>query len=151
MKLTLDKHKELAILRVSEEVSAKDLEILRAGIQKFFRDGKNKIVIDITNVKELNTPFIREIAILNILAAELAGSVVFAGVNEKFKQKMLAFSKPAAFAYYSSEEEAKNHLAGAPPTDEAAKQNPVSPPSAAAAQGPEAGAEHQVADLLREV
>lgn len=143
MKLTLEKLRELTVLKVAGEISSDELNVLKAGIQKFFRDGKNKIVLDISEVPDLTTPVIREVAILNILAAELAGSVIFAGVKPNHKIKLQAFSKPASFKFFESVQSAKDFLL-APPQEippEFQQKKPAlpsesSPPEAAPAHDP---------------
>ncbi len=94
MKLKLESVRDISILHVDGPVNPENFAVLRAGIKKLFSTGKNKIILELTDSGTFTTPVLREMAILNLLASELAGQIVLASISPLTRAKIEAFSKP---------------------------------------------------------
>lgn len=103
MKLTLALKEGVSILAITGAVDMQNFAILKAGITKIFRDGKNRIALDLTGVEKLDTEVIREIAILDILARELAGRIALIIGTPDLKQHIVSFSRPPIVPIFDSE------------------------------------------------
>lgn len=104
MKLSLDSQDGVQILRVTESVDSHNFQVLKAGVTKILRDGKNRIILSLENVSGLESDVLREIAILDLLAKELSGTVVIAATSAELKQQIQNFSKPPVINMFPSEQ-----------------------------------------------
>lgn len=112
MKLSLETNRDVNILTASGEINAERFAILKAGIKKLFRDGKNKIILELPESKALSPDILRELALLNLMAAELAGQIVLSGISPETKSKIESFSAPPAVRCATNRTEALNLFFG---------------------------------------
>jgi len=94
MKLKLEALRDISILQVAGPVTPENFAILKAGIKKLFGTGKNKIILELPDSGTFPTPVLRELAVLNLLAAELSGQIILAAISPLTRAKIEAFSKP---------------------------------------------------------
>lgn len=102
MKLTLGQQEGIAILEVKGAVDSHNFQVLKAGLSKLLRDGRNRIVLSFEECENLEADVIREVAILDVFARELAGQIVISSSNEKLKESVLNFSKPPVIPFLTS-------------------------------------------------
>ena len=106
MKLKLEPFKDISILNISGELTADSIAIIKAGIKKLFKDGKNKIILEILDSDKVSPDVLREIALLNILASELSGQIVLANIDSATQAKIESFSKPPYVKSYKNRNDA---------------------------------------------
>lgn len=94
MKLSLGQQDGIAVLEVKGAIDIRNFQVLKAGLSKLLRDGRNRIILSLEECDNLDSDVIREIAILNVFARELAGQIMIASSNEALKGSVLNFSKP---------------------------------------------------------
>lgn len=94
MKLKLSSIKDIQILTVSESVSLDNFKVLKAGITKLFKSGKNRLILDFVHAEDLQNDILREISVLNIYARELAGEIILSGISTEVKNKIDHFAQP---------------------------------------------------------
>jgi hypothetical protein len=110
LKLKLRTSGDIQILTVSELDNPKNVEILRAGIKKTLLMGKNRIVLELTEPALIPADALRELAHLKLLANELSGDIVLAGLNEQERIKVQSFSKPTPAACFQTTQQALDYL-----------------------------------------
>jgi hypothetical protein len=94
MKLALADQEGICILTGTESISVHDLQILRAGLTKLLKSGKNRIVVDLPEADKIPPDMLREIAKFDALARELSGRIILAGISKKLLAQIESFSKP---------------------------------------------------------
>jgi anti-anti-sigma regulatory factor len=94
MKLALRQEEAVAILEVSGTIDAKNFAILKAGITKLLRDGKNRIILSLVDATQLEGEVLRELAIIDVFARELSGKIILASSNAELKESVRMFAKP---------------------------------------------------------
>ncbi len=105
MKLKLTEMRGIQILSVSGGIDDAAFAVLKAGITKIMRSGKNRIVLELAEVSALSDTTAMELATFNKLAKELAGEVVIAAANEALRSQFLGLQfKPTVTAKASVEE-----------------------------------------------
>jgi anti-anti-sigma regulatory factor len=104
MKLALRQVDGVSILDVSGPVDLASFQVLKAGISKLMRDGKNRIVLQITDADQIPSEVMRELAIVDLFARELSGKIILASANEKLKENVRAFAKPPVIPILSTVE-----------------------------------------------
>ena len=134
MKIALVAEKSIPILTASEGITTHDLQVLRAGVIKLFKSGKNKIILELPNLDSLPGEVIRELSTFDLLARELSGRLVIAGVNAALKTKIEVFAKPPIVLTFESREKALEFLT-APPTPEVPPTTAASTTAAPSAPG----------------
>ncbi|MBC7691945.1 MAG: hypothetical protein H7222_09255 [Methylotenera sp.] len=117
MKLELNREKDVTILCASGPISPENLKVLRAGINKLFLDGKNKIILELAEASTISSEVLRELAVLNLLASELSGKIVLAGVDPVTRSKIENFSKPPVVISYATRADAVASFAPPPPAE----------------------------------
>lgn len=108
----------MEILSVTGPVVDLDAKILRAGITKILKTGKNKIVVEFSEPsapQELSANALREMAAFDVLARELSGRLVLGSVSPELRVKIEAFAKPPVVLCFGTRKEAIDFLT-APPT-----------------------------------
>lgn len=106
MKLLLEKHRDLNILVASGPITAENFAVLRAGIRKLFTDGKNKIILDLPDSNGFTAEILRELAVMNLIAAELSGQLVLSSIEPLTRAKIDSFSKPPIVRCFKTREDA---------------------------------------------
>lgn len=104
MKLALRQEDGVSILEVSGPVDLQSFQVLKAGISKLLRDGKNKIVLKIVDAEQIPSEVMRELAIVDMFARELSGKIVLASPNEQLKASVRSFAKPPVIPILSTVE-----------------------------------------------
>jgi anti-anti-sigma regulatory factor len=88
MKLKLAVENDVAVLEVFEEVEAKDVAILRAGMTRLIEGGRNRVIIDLSHVRVLDAATLAEILALDSAAATLKGQLTVSGQSELVRQAL---------------------------------------------------------------
>ena len=104
MKLALRQEEGLSVLEVSGGVDAHNFQILKAGISKLLREGKNRIILHFTEADQLSGEVIRELAIIDVFARELSGKIVLSSPNKLLKESVRSFAKPPVIPILSTVE-----------------------------------------------
>jgi len=94
MKVQLSSEGGINTLKVDGAIDAHALGVLKAGVAKLLRDGKNKVIVDIEQVPDLPGELIKELAALNITAMGLEGIIILSGVTSDKKEAVAEFAKP---------------------------------------------------------
>ncbi len=102
MKLKLDQQNDIGILEIFEEVSKDNVTVLKAGVSKLFKSGKNKIILNLIEAKQLSMDVVQEIVNLHIVASELNGRIVMVGQGDLVKQVIQNYASPPPLKYYST-------------------------------------------------
>lgn len=102
MKLSLRQEEGVSILEISGPVDLGNFQVLKAGISKLMRDGKNKIILRIVDADQIPADVLRELAIVDLFARELSGKIVLASDNEKLKESVRTFAKPPVIPILST-------------------------------------------------
>lgn len=131
MKLKLDAIRDISVLVAEGPITPENFAVLRAGIKKLFKDGKNKIILEVPDSGTFTPDLLREMAALNLMAAELSGSIVLAQIAPLTRAKIEAFSKPPAVRCFADREHATEFF-----YPKNAEEIPKSPPAATASPTP---------------
>lgn len=125
MKLKLTSHESVECLQIVPPMESHDTKVLRAGVSKLLRDGKSRILIDVSQANPLPKDLVLDLEELHAIAHELGGSVALAGIQPPSPPtgKLPVFPKP---------DEAIRFLRGGAPVRKAG----VAEPSQAAAPAP---------------
>jgi len=118
MKLNLRHEDSVAILEVSGAVDSHNLNVLKAGITKLLQDGKNRIVLYMLDATELQGDVIRDLAIIDVYARELAGKIILVSPSKELKESVKLFAKPPVVPILSSLEQALDFFKKAGPQGE---------------------------------
>ena len=106
MKLKLSSERDIAILDVLEEVSPENVAILRAGITKLLQSGKVKIVMNLSEAKNLKIDVVREVLKLGVLTAEQKGTLVLVGQGDAIQQAVRALGAASPVKVFLNREAA---------------------------------------------
>jgi anti-anti-sigma regulatory factor len=132
LKIKLESLKNIPVLSVTEEVTKRDVDVLRAGLIKILKTGKNKIILELPSNESLPSEVIRELASFDIMARELAGRLVLAGITPGLKTKIEVFAMPPVILTFENREKAVEFLS-TPPAPEAPPSSVVAPAGASTA------------------
>lgn len=139
MKIQMLQEGGYPVLVIDGEVSSHDISVVKAGLTKLLKNGKNKILLEFTKSGQLSQEILRELAMFNVLARELSGNIVIAGVDAATQSKIESYSKPPFVECFPTRAAAAAALAPKPveePPPPAAVAAAVAPaPSAASAKG----------------
>lgn len=106
MKLKLRIENDIQILSVSELDNPGNIEVLRAGLTKILKAGKNRIVLEIAGASSVPAEILRELGRFRLLANELAGDILLAGMDAATKARIDQFSKPPFIQSFETTEQA---------------------------------------------
>ncbi len=128
MKLALSSEKNVEILSVSGPIAEHDVKVLRAGIQKILKTGKNRIILELLACDSLPSEVLRTLATFDIIARELSGRIVLAGIGSTLKTKIEVFAQPPVILCFETRAQAIDFLT-TPPKPEAVPeaQKPATP------------------------
>lgn len=104
MKLKLEAIRDISVLVAEGAITPENFAVLRAGIKKLFKDGKNKIILEVPDSGTFTPAILREMAALNLMASELSGSIVLAKIAPLTRAKIEAFSKPPVVSCFADRE-----------------------------------------------
>lgn len=110
MKINLRQEDSASVLDIQGSVDAHNFDVLKAGLSKLLRNGKNRIVLNLESAGELPNEVIRELAILDVFARELSGKLVLVSSHAELKQKVQAFAKPPVVAILPNVAKAVEYL-----------------------------------------
>ena len=94
MKLQLSEHKGVHVLSIDGPIGGHNSMVLKAGITKLFKDGKNRLVLELKHTPELSDATIRELGVMNQFARELAGEIVLVIESDDLRSKIANFGAP---------------------------------------------------------
>lgn len=124
MKLKLSEDQGIHTLHTSGDLSEKDLKILHAGLIKLFKDGKNKVILQLSEIQTIPSEFPKNLSELNLIAEELSGQIVVVVADPKIRSQLENFSTPnrlrsfeqtsAAIQYFSKSEKSKEEIDSQP-------------------------------------
>jgi anti-anti-sigma regulatory factor len=114
VKLALTAEKSIPVLTVSDGITEHDVQVLRAGITQLFRSGKNKIILEVPNLDSMPGEVIRQLSSFDILARELSGRLVVAGVSQVLKTKIEVFAKPPVILTFENRAKAVEFFTAPP-------------------------------------
>jgi hypothetical protein len=123
MQLKLEVVRDINVLVASGPIEPANFAVLKAGIKKLFKDGKNKIILELPDSSQLSTDILRELAVMNLLASELAGQIVLSGIAPLTRAKIESFSKPPVVRCFADRSGAAEFFY--PKPSEVTKPNPV--------------------------
>lgn len=128
MKLKLEEKNGITHLQVDESVDAQALSVLKAGLKKLLFNGKNRIIIELlSHQTSLPNEFFREIAILNLNAAELSGQIMVLIADPELRKKAEVFFQPKMLNFIGDAKDAEKAFAAVakPVADEEGEANPL--------------------------
>jgi hypothetical protein len=102
----------VAILEVQENVSAENVSVLRAGITKLLKSGKNKIILNLVDAKQVSIEVIRDVIKLHLVAAELKGEIALCGYPDLVAQAVRGFASPPPVKFFVTKEQALASMTG---------------------------------------
>lgn len=105
MKLTLAKDRGVDVLTTSGAIEAQEAAVLKAGVGKLIRDGKNQIAIEISEAR-VPTELIRELIALDLLARELSGRVVVVASQKQLRTEIESFARPVTLSSFETRAQA---------------------------------------------
>jgi hypothetical protein len=135
VKLALTAEKSIPILTVSDGITEHDVQILRAGIIKLLKSGKNKIILEVPDLDSMPGEVIRELSSFDMAARELSGRLVVAGVSAGLKTKIEVFAKPPVILTFESRAKAVEFFLSPPKPEVPATAAPGAAPAAGAVAG----------------
>ena len=106
MKLQLAEHKGIHVLTIDGSIAGRDAQVLKAGIAKLFKDGKNRLVLDVRPPPQMDEETIRELSVMNKLAKELSGEIVLAIEEAASRSKVETTSQPSPVKCFVTKAEA---------------------------------------------
>jgi hypothetical protein len=112
MKLRLDQIKDISILEASEDISVHEISILKAGIGKLLKSGKNKIILNLTNAKKLSTEMMEVILHFQSIAFELKGELILVGQGDLVHEVIQKKGKGNYLKFFTSKEAAVSSFDG---------------------------------------
>ena len=121
MKIQLKEQQGFQVLSVDGPIDAKNFLVLKAGIAKLYKDGKNKIILELLLNKELDDATIKEFALLNNTARELSGELMLVVADATLRTKIENFAKPNLIKCYESKAQAVDAVAVQKPGADPAK------------------------------
>lgn len=140
MKLTLVQHQGIEVLTGTGEISGHDLQVLRAGLVKLLKSGKNRIVLELPEASSIPTEVLAELSKFDLLARELSGRIVLSGVSPSVRAQIARHAKPPVIECF---DQLKDALAYFRPSGAIDENLPTQPSAAAApAPSPEDGEKH---------
>jgi len=98
MKLALREEDGCSILSVQGEIDEHNFGVLKAGLSKLFKSGKNRIVLHLEDAGNLPDPLLQELAILDVFARELSGKLLIASEHLDLQTRASALQRPPLYA-----------------------------------------------------
>jgi hypothetical protein len=147
MKLALAKDRGVDFLTASGAIEARDAAVIKAGVGKLIRDGKNQIAIEISEGR-IPPELIRELIALDLLARELSGRVVVVASDKSLRTEIENFARPVTLDSFATRADAlnffeKSNVAPLPPITLPGDSATAAAPPQAASVAPVAGAESE--------
>ncbi|MFZ9595275.1 MAG: hypothetical protein ACO3A2_04270 [Bdellovibrionia bacterium] len=104
MKIKLTSSGDIQIFTLTENISEKDIDVLRAGFKNALRNGKNKIILELISVDHLSDDVLRELGIMDNFARELAGRILMVTDQQALRNRIQNFASPPLVFCFESRE-----------------------------------------------
>jgi anti-anti-sigma regulatory factor len=118
VKLALRHEEGVAILEVSGSIDDRGLQVLKAGLTKLLRDGKNRIALHLVDAAQIHSEILRELAIIDVFARELSGKIILVSDNAEVKEQVRLFAKPPMIPMVGSPAQAVEFFRKLDPSEE---------------------------------
>lgn len=105
MKISLSRDRAVDILTATGPIEPRDAQVLKAGVSKLIRDGKNQIAIEISEAR-VPTEMIRELVALDLLAREMSGRVIVVSPQKPLRVEIESFARPTTLESFESRAQA---------------------------------------------
>lgn len=102
MKIHLTEKSGIHILSIQGDLDSKQFAVVKAGISKLLRDGKNRMVLDLSQIGKLDTEAVQGLVALNVVARELSGDILLSGLEAPLRQVVENLGKPSLLTCYPS-------------------------------------------------
>jgi hypothetical protein len=142
LKISRSSVNSVEILTITGPITVQESKVLRAGIAAHLKNGKNRIVLELVDAQSLPPEVLKDLAGLDLLARELSGRIVAAGVSQDLRARLALFATPPIIPCFQKREEALKYFVG-PLTPDAvlcARQAAAAASAAGGAAAPAAGA-----------
>lgn len=100
MKLTLTHERGLEYLTAEGSIEPRDVQVLKVGVGKLIRDGKNQIALEVAEAT-MPDELVRELMALDLVARELSGRVVVLATSSALRTKLENFARPMTLGVFS--------------------------------------------------
>lgn len=110
LKILLKEQNGIQVLTVMSPISSEDFKIVRAGLIKLLRDGKNRIDVHFESTEAVELSVINELKALNAPARELAGEIVVSATHDLCRKSLMAHVDPKELTVCESVEQAIQQL-----------------------------------------
>ena len=105
----------MQIITASETIGPQDVQVLRAGVGKLFKNGKNKIVLEIVQAGTLSSDVLRKSPSWTSWR-ELSGRIVLSGFDPPAKARIEGLIKPPAIPSFMDRAAALKYFRGPAPS-----------------------------------
>ncbi len=99
MKLTRTHDRGVEILTTSGAIAQRDVQVLSVGVGKLIRDGKNQILLEVSE-PSMPDDLIRELMALDLVARELSGRLIILASRPELRTKIENFARPMTLASF---------------------------------------------------
>lgn len=100
MKLQLVQENGIHILSVSGPVDDQGAQVLKAGVTKLYKNGHNRVIVELLNPREVTSNAFKVFQELHALARELAGDLVIVAAGLKHPQIPCYVDRPSGLAHF---------------------------------------------------
>jgi hypothetical protein len=100
MKLTRTQDRGVEILTTSGSIAQRDVQVLSVGVGKLIRDGKNQILLEVSE-SSMPDELIRELMALDLVARELSGRLIVLASRPELRTKIDNFARPMTLASFA--------------------------------------------------
>lgn len=109
MKLQLVQENGIHILSVSEPVDVQGAQVIKAGVTKLYKNGHNRVVIELLNPREVSPHAFKMFGELHALARELAGDLVIVAAGLKHPQIPSFADRRAGLSHFKGAKTVASH------------------------------------------
>lgn len=102
MKAGLSEEQGISILALSEDVTPVNAPVLRSGLTKLLKSGKNKIILDLTKTGKIAGSVLEEIIHIDFIAKQLNGSVILVGRGDLIQEIIKKLPGKITVKYFST-------------------------------------------------
>jgi len=112
MKVTRSEKDGVGILRLEGEFDSFETEMVREGFEALMREGRPRVVLDLTELSFANSTTIAYFITAQKRAQSLGGRVVLAGAGDFIRKTLKTLGLDQVFAFKASVDEAVAELQG---------------------------------------
>jgi anti-anti-sigma regulatory factor len=106
VKFKLAESNGVNVLSIEGKLDVEGFKILKAGIIKLFKDGRNRILIDLGHTDGIDHDVVHDLALMNVTARELSGEIALGGLTPELCTMIKSVSKPPVISHFRTNEEA---------------------------------------------